>query len=64
MATVHVRHLRHRNLERLRYSTNFLTWLNEQATRLEQTVDEIFTALKNGATSEEIEATPTPEPAP
>ncbi len=64
MQSIRVRHLRHRSLERTRHSTNFLSWLNAQATRLEQTADEIFDALKAGATSQEIEAMPTPEPEP
>jgi hypothetical protein len=58
---IKVRHLRHRTLARVRHSKRLGLWLNEQATRLEITVAEVFALLKAGS-YQTVEATPTPEP--
>lgn len=53
--TVRVRCLRHRHLERLRHSRQFLAWLEAQATRLSTEVEVIFDRLLSGETSSQIE---------
>lgn len=53
--TVRVRYLRHRHLERLRHSRQFLAWLEAQATRLSTEVEVIFDRLLSGGTSSQIE---------
>lgn len=44
--TPRVRYLRHRQLDRLRYSDRIPAWLAAQATRLTTTVSAVFDALK------------------
>lgn len=56
---VKVRHLRHRKLARVRHSTRLLVWLQEQATRLQITVAEVFEQLPTLG-SAGVEALPTP----
>lgn len=53
---MHVRHLKHRHLERLRHSSRFLAWLGAQATRLGTSAAALWSLLQNGATSDQIEA--------
>ena len=43
---VRPRHVRHREYERLRHSTRFVAWLNDQAVRLGITQDQVFELLK------------------
>ena len=40
------RHVRHRDLERLRHSDRFNSWIAEQATRLGITEADVFELLK------------------
>ncbi|QDB70871.1 hypothetical protein [Pseudomonas virus PBPA162] len=64
------RYVRHRKLERLRHSTWFLAWLEEQAQRLSFSKSYILDTLlrQQGYTFEQIEAmtneVPEPEPEP
>lgn len=61
-----IRNLRHSTFDRLRHSTRFLNWLDEQAARLEQTDRYVYDTLlvAQGLTSEQVEALPAPEPDP
>ena len=52
---VRVRYLRHRHLERLRHSRQFLAWLEAQATRLSTEVEVIFDRLLSGETTAKVE---------
>ena len=53
--TPHMRYVRHRNFNRLRHSTHFKAFLEEQADRLETTAEDVFNLMKNaGYTAEEI----------
>lgn len=59
---IRARRVKYRRLSRLRHSTQFLRWIAEQADRLEITEEELFDQMRAGATAQDIEATPTPEP--
>lgn len=52
----HARYLRHRRFERVRHSTHFRTFLEEQATRLTITAEQVFNELmvKLGYTATDI----------
>ena len=54
MPNVKPRHVRHRTLERLRHSKNFLKFLSEQATRTGQTEEQLFDVLLAGGTFQDI----------
>lgn len=58
---VRIRHMKHRNLERVRHSRKLLNFLDVQADRLEVTVSEVFAQLKTIG-SAGVLALPTPEP--
>lgn len=62
--TPYIRHLRHRNYDRTRHSQRFNEWLDEQATRLGITAEEVFDLLKEGMSAVEVEQEPEPEPDP
>lgn len=61
------RYVRHRTFEQARHSRRFKSWLDEQATRLGMTAEELFNNLLvgEGLSFEQIEARqPEPEPDP
>lgn len=60
----YIRYLRNSILERVRHSTRFKEWLNEQATRLDKTQDEVYNMLKGGMSAKQISNLPNPEPEP
>ena len=60
----YIRYLRKSILERVRHATRFTEWLNEQATRLGKTQDEVYNMLKGGMSAKQISNLPNPEPEP
>lgn len=58
---VRVRHMKHRNLKRVRHSNKLLNFINTQSARLEVTASEVFAQLKTIG-SAGVLALPTPEP--
>ena len=58
--TPRIRHLRHRDFDRVRHSSRFLAWLDAQAARLEKTAKQIFALLAGGASAQEVEGMATP----
>lgn len=55
--TPRIKHLRHREVERVRHSSRFLAWLAAQATRLVTSTSNIFNMLVAGATADQVEST-------
>lgn len=53
--TPRVRHLRHREYDRLRHSQHFIAWLDAQAVRLAITPAAVFALLQGGMTAEQVE---------
>lgn len=60
----YLRHVRHRQYDRVRHSSRLIAWLSEQAVRLGNTAQDIFWMLKAGMTAAQIADTAPPVPAP
>ncbi len=54
--TPRIKHLKHRQLDRVRYSTILLAWLTAQSTRLATSVGNIFVMLVQGFSTQQVEA--------
>lgn len=63
---IRARYVRYRHFLKLRYSTHFKRWLEEQGTRLGITGQEVFDNLliAQSMSAQQVEAIPTPEPEP
>lgn len=65
MATIpHAKYVRHADFSRVRYSDVMKAFLDEQATRLEQTPEYVFETLmkEQGLSADQVALLPTPDP--